>query len=89
MVATTIRSFGPPRGAAAVRISERVGINSIADPRYGTTAFFGCFKRGVPGVPVPINGYSDYQSAMGDPKDQTWHLYKEGSQLTPDAVDGL
>lgn len=88
MVAATIRTFGPPRGAAAVRVSERVGINSIADPRYGTTALFGCFKRGVPGIPVPINGNGDYQSAMGDPKNQTWHLYKEGSQVTPDAVDG-
>jgi hypothetical protein len=89
MVAATIRNFGPPRGAAAVRISERVGTNSIADPRYGVTALFGCFKRGVPGLPVPFNGLFDYQSGMGDPKNETWHLYKEGAQVTPDAVDGF
>lgn len=82
-----IREFGAPKPAAALRVVESVGVNSLSDPRYGTTAFFGIMKRGPMGVAVPVHSRREYNEIFGDPTDAKWHLFAEGDHLTPDAVD--
>jgi hypothetical protein len=83
-----VRVFGVPKGAPGVRVVERAGFNAMQDPRYGTTMMFGVLQRGPMGLPIPFNNYAEYQDICGDPRDQTWHLFQDGSQLLPDAIDG-
>lgn len=83
------RRFGPPIGAPGIEVIENSGNNSIPDPRYGTVAFYGILKRGPMGVAIPVNSRRKYDSMFGDPQDPRWHLYADGSQLTPDAIDGF
>jgi hypothetical protein len=84
-----IRQFGPPPGAPGIEIIERPGINTLADPTYGTTAMFGVLKRGPMGVAVPISSKSEYDAIYGDPKDPVFHLYRSGGHQLPDAIDGF
>lgn len=87
-MALTLRRFGPPIGAAGVEVIERTGANALSDPRYGTTAMLGVLKRGPMGVAIPVTSRKQYDEIFGDPRDQRWHLYPDGSHLTPDAIDG-
>lgn len=84
-----IRQFGPPPGAPGVEIIERPGINTLADPTFGTTAMFGVLKRGPMGIAVPISSKSEYDSIFGDPKDPVFHTYRTGGHQLPDAIDGF
>ena len=87
-VQQNVRIYGSPKGAAGLRIVERQGVQAMSDPRYGTVFYLGPLKRGPMGVPIPFSTYSDYQNICGDPRDSTWHLYRDGSQLLPDTIDG-
>lgn len=93
MVATTeteaIKIFGPPLGAAGVRVIERVGANRLNGPNFGAIALAGPLKRGPSGVPVPVATREQYDRIFGDPRDTRWHLFPDGSFLTPDVVDGF
>jgi len=93
MVVTTeteaIKIFGPPIGAAGVRIIERIGTNRINGPNFGGVAFAAPLKRGPSGVPVPVATREQYDRIFGDPRDTRWHLFADGSFLTPDVIDGF
>lgn len=84
-----IRQFGPPPGAPGIEIIERPGINTLADPTYGTCALFGVLKRGPMGVAVSISSKKEYDEIYGDPQSPTYHLYRTGGHLLPDAIDGF
>lgn len=83
------RRFGPPLGAPGVEVIERPGGNALSDPRYGAIALYGVLKRGPMGVCVPVASRRQYDEIFGDPRDPTWHLYADGTHLTPDAIDGF
>jgi hypothetical protein len=93
MVATTeteaIKIFGPPYGAAGVRVIERVGTNRLNGPNFGAIALIAPLKRGPSGVPVPVTTREQYDRIFGDPRDSRWHLFPDGSFLTPDVIDGF
>ena len=90
MAATqTIRRFGVPAGAPGIRVIENSGSNALSDPQYGTCFFLGVLKRGPMGVAIPVTNKRQYDTIFGDPKNSRWHLFPDGSQLTPDAVDGF
>lgn len=83
------RRFGPPLGAPGVEVIERPGGNALSDPRYGCIAMFGVLKRGPMGVCILINSRRQYDEIFGDPRDPNWHLFADGTHLTPDAIDGF
>ena len=93
MVATTeteaIKIFGPPYGAAGVRVIERVGTNRLNGPNFGAIALIAPLKRGPSGVPIPVTTREQYDRIFGDPRDNRWHLFPDGSFLTPDVIDGF
>jgi hypothetical protein len=84
-----IKIFGPPIGAAGVRVIERVGTNRLNGPNFGAIALVGPLKRGPSGVPIPVTTREQYDRIFGDPRDSRWHLFPDGSFLTPDVVDGF
>jgi len=93
MVAATeteaIKIFGPPLGAAGVRVIERIGVNRLNGPNFGAIALIAPLKRGPSGVPIPVTSREQYDRIFGDPRDPRWHLFPDGSFLTPDVVDGF
>jgi hypothetical protein len=89
MVQDTVRVYGALQGQPGVSVIERSGTNVLSDPRYGSIMLMGILKRGPMGVMVPLSSLSEYHSFYGDPRDTTWHLYRDGSNLTPDAIDGF
>jgi len=82
------RRYGTYPGAAGISVIERSGTNVLADPRFGTVAFYGILKRGPMGVSIPLSSRRLYDEIYGDPKDSTWHLFPNSAQLLPDAIDG-
>lgn len=86
---TIIRRFGAPPGAPGVEVVERPSVSSLADPRFGAAAMFGVLKRGPMGVAIPVSSRRQYDMIFGDPRESTWHLFADGSHLTPDAIDGF
>lgn len=89
MVDQVMNVIGPPAGAAGVRVIETIGTNALSDPRYGSIAIAMVAKRGPSGVFVPISSRSQYNNIYGDPGNPLWHLFQDGSQLGPDAIDGF
>lgn len=93
MVAATeteaIKIFGPPLGAAGVRVIERIGTNRLNGPNFGAIALIGPLKRGPSGVPIPVSSREQYDRIFGDPRDPRWHLFPDSSFLTPDTIDGF
>lgn len=84
-----IRKFGPPTGASGIEVIERQATSPLSDPKYGTVAMFGNLRRGPMDVAIPVNGKNNYTEIYGDPRDISWHLFKDGSHLMPDAIDGF
>lgn len=82
-----VRRFGPP--GPGVEVLERGGTSTLVNPLYGTVAMFGVLKRGPMGVAIPVNSRNQYDDIFGDPRDSTWHLFRDSSHLTPDAIDGF
>ncbi|QLE46374.1 hypothetical protein FD723_39885 (plasmid) [Nostoc sp. C052] len=91
-MATTLETttiFGPPLGAAGVRVREVVGSQQLRQPNIGVLALFSPLQRGPSDVPVTVTSREQYDQIFGDPQDVRWHLYPDGSQMGPDAIDGF
>lgn len=84
---TTI--YGPPKGAAGVRVREVVGSQQLRQPNIGVLALFSPLPRGPSDVPITVTSREQYDQIFGDPQDTRWHLYADGSQMGPDAIDGF
>jgi hypothetical protein len=84
---TTI--FGPPLGAAGVRVREVVGTGQLRQANIGALAVFTPLKRGPSDIPITVSSREQYDEIFGDPQDTRWHLYPDGSQMGPDAIDGF
>lgn len=85
---SAIREYGPPPGAPGIKVREVPGIAPLADANYGAAFFMGVLKRGPEGVAVPVSSRREYNQLFGDPNDDRWHLFPDGSHQTPDAIDG-
>ena len=68
MVAATeteaIKIFGPPLGAAGVRVIERIGTNRLNGPNFGAIALIAPLKRGPSGVPIPVTSREQYDRIL-------------------------
>jgi hypothetical protein len=82
-----VRKFGSP--GPGIEVLERGGSGSLTTPLYGTAAVFGVLKRGPMGVAIPIGSRNQYDDIFGDPRDSSWHLFRDSSHLAPDAIDGF
>ena len=82
-----VRRFGSP--GPGIEVIERGGSSPLTTPLFGTVAMWGVLKRGPMGVAIPITSRTQYDDIFGDPRDSSWHLFRDSSHLAPDAIDGF
>jgi hypothetical protein len=83
-----VRRFGSP--GPGIEVLERSGgSNALVTPLFGTAAVFAVLKRGPMGVAIPITSRNQYHDIFGDPRDSSWHLFRDSSHLGPDAIEGF
>jgi hypothetical protein len=87
-ISREIRVFGPPTGAAGVRVIEQVGTGNLQTPTQAPIVVIGPFKRGPSGRPIFCSSRKQYNEIFGDKREPRWHLYPDAEFYTPDVVDG-
>lgn len=86
---TQITSYGAGINVPGITVRETSAPNLSTNQGFGTVAVYASLKRGPMGVPIPVDNREAYAELFGKPGDPVWHLFKDGSNLAPDAIDGI